>query len=131
MRRHVFWRYCLCTASVFLIPAVLYWVDSTMPAADLLKIGILVAILMLAMRGLASFYPPANLRGRSLGRSAEYAVLQGLVFSAFMVLLTGIRSPALHDSLSSIALQFGVGTAVVAIGTIAVGFYAQKLRRDP
>ena len=69
---------------------------------------------MLAMKGLTVYFPEENLPSRSLGRMAEYAVLQGLVFAAFMVLFTGLIEPDLRSTPLAAVRQFVIAALFVS-----------------
>ncbi|MFS2176744.1 hypothetical protein ACCC98_12390 [Rhizobium pisi] len=89
MKNQVLKDYLIFLVPAFVIPLGLYLTDETSSPTTLFKLGSLFPLFLLAMKGLAGFFPPENLRERSVARIAEYAILQGLVFAAFMSMFGG------------------------------------------
>ena len=112
-----------------LIPICLYFVDDGITVVNLFKIGLLFPVLILAMRGLAVYFPAENLPTRSVGRVAEYAVLQGLVFAAFMVLFRGLLEPDLQSDMLSAVKQFAITALVMSSFNFFTAIKAQKKLR--
>jgi hypothetical protein len=112
-----------------LVPLLIHAFDDSIPAVSLLKIGLMFPLVSLAMKGLAGFFPPENLKHRSLARMAEYAVLQGLVFAAFIVMIDGWLIPAQQSSLLAALRQFGIAALVMSAMNIWVARRAQKRLR--
>lgn len=129
MRNQVLRDYLFHVVPAFVIPIGLYLSDKTLTPNALFKIGLLFPLLMLAMRGLTVFFPPENLRERSVGRTAEYAILQGLVFAAFMVMFGGFVEPELQSSFLSALRQFAIAALLISGFNFAMALHAQKKLR--
>jgi hypothetical protein len=107
----------------------LYLSDDSITVVSLFKIGLLFPLLILAMKGLTVFFPAENLRERSLGRVAEYAILQGLVFAAFMVLFGGFMQPELQSTLTSALRPFAAAALVMSPLNFFMAIHEQKKLR--
>lgn len=129
MRNQVVRDYIFFLSPAVIFPMFLYLLGGYPTTVSLFKIGLLFPLLMLAMKGLATFFPAENLRGRSLGRMAEYAILQGLVFAGFMVLFGGIMQPDLQSTLPSALKPFAVAVLVMSPFNFFMAFQAQKKLR--
>lgn len=112
------------------VPLCLYFVDDRISIVSLFKIGLLFPLLILAMRGLTVYFPEENLRIRSLGTMVEYAILQGLVFAAFMVLFGGLMEPDLQSSLLGVLKPLAVGTVLMSTSNFFMAIWAQRKLRE-
>jgi hypothetical protein len=126
----IFKNYLLHLVPAFAIPAALYLFDQSIPLISLCKIGLLFPLLMLAMKGLSAYFPPENLRNRSFRRIVEYALLHGLVFAAFMVVISGFSQPNLQLTPLIALRQFLIGTTVVSVGNVILAVSQQKKLRS-
>jgi hypothetical protein len=129
VRHQILREYLFYLSPAVLIPGCLYLSGDNITAVSLFKIGLLFPLLMLAMKGLAVFFPAENARERSLGRVAEYAILQGLVFAAFMVLFGGFMQPDLQSTLPSALRPFAVAALVMSPLNFFMAIQAQKKLR--
>jgi hypothetical protein len=129
MRSQVLRDYLIFLVPAFVIPLGLYLTDETSSLTSLFKVGLLFPLMMLAMKGLAGFFPPENLRERSVARIAEYAILQGVVFAAFMVLFGGFIQPELQPSFLSTLRQFAFGAVPVSAFNFITARNEQKKLR--
>lgn len=129
MRNQVLRDYLFYLSPAVLIPMFLYLLDDHITVVNLFKIGLLFPLLMLAMKGLTVFFPAENLRERSLGRMAEYAILQSLVFAAFMVLFGGFMQPDLQSTLSSVLKPFAIALLIIGPFNFFTAVKAQKKLR--
>ncbi|RUM17726.1 hypothetical protein EFQ99_34090 [Rhizobium vallis] len=126
MKNQVLGDYLIFLVPAFVIPLGLYLTDETSSPTTLFKLGLLFPLFLLAMKGLAGFFPPENLRERSVARIAEYAILQGLVFAAFMSMFGGFMQPELQSSFLSTLGQFAFAAVPVAAFHFVSALNAQK-----
>ncbi len=129
MRNQALRVYLFYLSPAVLIPMFLYLSDDSITVVSLFKIGLLFPLLILAMKGLTVFFPAENLRERSLGRVAEYAILQGLVFAAFMVLFGGFMQPELQSTLTSALRPFAAAALVMSPLNFFMTIHEQKKLR--
>ena len=126
MKNQVLNDYLLYLAPAFVIPAFVYLLDNSISPQNLVKMGLLVPLFALAMKGVGGFFPPENLVHRSTSRMAENAVLQGLVFGAFMLFIRDLLEPEMHSDLSIMFRQFAVTTILMSGVNFALAFSARK-----
>lgn len=111
------------------IPLLLYLSGENIPVPDLIKIGLLFPLFLLAMKGLTTYFPVANAKDRSIGRMAEFAILQGAVFASAMVLFNGFMHPHQQSDLFAIARQFALPAVFLAVVSFATAYYTRKKLR--
>jgi hypothetical protein len=128
VRSQVLRDYLIFLVPAFVIPMGLYLTDETSSLTSLFKVGLLFPLMMLAMKGLTGFFPPENLRERSVARIAEYAILQGVVFAAFMVMFGDFMQPELQSSFLSTLRQFAIAALPVSAFNFATALRTKKLR---
>ncbi|RWX79240.1 hypothetical protein EPK99_11825 [Neorhizobium lilium] len=126
MKGHFLRDYILFLAPAVILPVGLYLFDNSVPGANLFKIGLLLPLVMLAMKGLSGFFPEENLKERSIGRMVEYAVLQGAVAGAFLVVVASLSDPQMPISLSSDLRRFVIVIIFVSTPNFAMALHAQK-----
>ncbi|WP_028746365.1 hypothetical protein [Rhizobium mesoamericanum] len=129
MKNQVLKDYLIFLVPAFVIPLGFYLTDETSSPTSLFKLGLLFPLFLLAMKGLAGFFPPENLRERSVTRIAEYAILQGLVFAAFMSMFGGFIQPELQSSFLSTLRQFAFAAVPVSAFHFVSALNAQKKLR--
>lgn len=130
MNNQVLRTYLLHLAPAFAIPIGLHLFDNSIPLTALFKIGLLFPLLLLAMKGLTVYFPPENLRDRSVGRTFEYALLRGFVFAAFVVVFAGFAQPELYSTPFLELRLFLIGGAVVTASNLFVALNQQKKPRS-
>ena len=129
MKNQVLKDYLFHLVPAVLFPTAMYLFDGTIPLPNLFRMGLLFPLLLLAMRGLTVFFPSENLRNRSTGRVAEYAILQGLVLAAFIVLFNGVMQPELQARLAPVLRQFAIAAVVFSTSNFGIALHARsKLR---
>jgi hypothetical protein len=131
MRNQVLANYLIHLVPAVLIPAFVYIFDPAVPPPNLLKLGLVFPLLVLAMRGLSWFFPKENLAHRPMGRMVEYAVLQGLVFAAFMLFLVDFAAPEPQSDLSDMLWQFAITAVVMAAANFGIAFYERRKLNAP
>jgi len=129
VKNQVLKDYLIFLVPAFVIPLGLYLTDETSSPTTLFKLGSLFPLFLLAMKGLAGFFPPENLRERSVARIAEYAILQGLVFAAFIVMFGGFIQPDLQPSFLSTLRGFAFGAVLMSAFNFVSALNAQKKLR--
>jgi len=129
VKNQVLRDYLFFLVPAFVIPLGLYLTEETSSLTSLFKVGLLFPLLLLAMKGLAGFFPPENLRERSVARIAEYAILQGLVFAAFMLMFGGFIQPELQSNFLSTLRQFAFGAVPVSAFHFVSALNEQKKLR--
>lgn len=123
-------NYLLHLVPAFCIPAGLYLLDNSLPLTNLFKVGLLFPALLLALKGLQFYFPPENIKDRSIGGTVEYSILNGMVYVTFMVEFTGLTQPWLQPTIVATLRTFMIGTAAVTVSTIIVNLNQQKKLRD-
>ncbi|MBX5217411.1 MULTISPECIES: hypothetical protein [unclassified Rhizobium] len=129
MKNQVLKDYLIFLVPAFVIPLGLYLTDETTSPTTLFKLGLLFPLFLLAMKGLAGFFPPENLRDRSVARIAEYAILQGLVFAAFISMFGDFMQAELQSSFLSTLRQFAFAAVPVSVFHFVSALNAQKKLR--
>ncbi|NLS20456.1 hypothetical protein HGP16_28425 [Rhizobium sp. P40RR-XXII] len=130
MNNEVLKNYLLHLVPAFAIPIGLYLLDDSIPLTALFKIWLLFPLLLLAVKGLTVYFAPGNLRDRSIGRILEYAVLQGMVYAAFIVLFIGFAQPYLQLTTLATLRQFLIGSVAMTVSNILMALNQQKKLRN-
>ena len=130
MKNQVLRDYLLHVGPAILIPTGLYLSGEITSSVILFKMMLLFPLMLLAMRGLGVFFPPENIRHRSVGRTVEYAVLQALVFSAFMVMFTDYMQANAQSSLIIVLRQFLITAALMFACNLGLALHTQKKLRS-
>jgi hypothetical protein len=131
MRNQIFRNYLFHLLPAFLIPLLFYLDDMTIPLANLLKIDFLVPLLLLATRGLATYFPKENFARRSTVHLAEHVILQGLLMAAVLVIVTGLSSWNPEPDLGRMLRQFAISATVWFVGGFAIALYERKRLNSP
>jgi hypothetical protein len=131
MKNQVLTDYLFYLVPAAVIPLALHLLDNSASPGSLVKIGLLIPLCSLAMKGLAGFFPDENLAHRSMARMAEYAALQGLVLGAFMVILRDLIQTEQQSDLVALFLQLIVTAATMAGTSFVLALRARKrLKRE-
>jgi hypothetical protein len=130
MNNQILKNYLLHLLPAFILPLGLHLFDNSIPLVNLLKVGLIFPVLTLAFKGLTVYFPSANLKNRSIARTVEYAILQGFVFAAFVVVTTGFVEPGLQSSLPMTLRQFMIAVSVMSIFNFVAGLSQQKKLRN-
>ncbi len=97
---------------------------------DLFKIALLYPMFHLALGGLAAYFPKENLLRRSTATMLEHAVLQGMLFAAFLVIATGFMQPESDAGLLRILRQFAFAAATMAAFHFVFAMYLRRSLRN-
>jgi hypothetical protein len=131
VRNQIIRNYLFHLLPAIVAPALVYLDDATIPLANLLKIGFLVPLFLLATRGLATYFPKENLARRSTVHIVEHVILQGLLMAAAIVLVTDLSSSNPEPDLGRMLRQFAISVTVWSVGSFAIAFYERKRLNSP
>ena len=128
MKSQILGDYLFHFLPVILIPPVLYFLDNTVPPADLFRAGLLYPLFLLALKGLTVFFPAGNLKDRSLTRMIEHALLQGTLFATVIIHFAGL-DPKDQADLPQTLTHFARGTLMMGALHLVASFYTQRSLR--
>jgi hypothetical protein len=131
VKNQILGNYLFHLVPAILVPLLVYFDDRAIPLANLLKISFLFPLLLLAMRGLTTYFPKENRARRSTGHMAEYAILQGAVFAGAMVLYTGLSSWNPEPDLGRMLRQFFITATVWSVASFAFAFHDRQKLNSP
>ena len=112
--REILQSYCLHLVPTVAIVLGAYLFYDGLTASSLVQLAFLFPMFLLATRGLQTHFPDRNLATRSKATMAEYAVLQGMVFSAFITSLNCILDVDHALQGHQLAISFLLCTALMA-----------------
>jgi hypothetical protein len=111
------------------VPALIFLDNSKVPLENLIKIGIVVPLLLLATRGLATYFPHTDLHSRSVRQVAEHCILQGMLLAGAMMLVVGLSSETPQPDLHLMLRHFVLPAAVWTVAAMAFALHEQRKRR--
>ena len=126
MKSQILRNYLFHLLPAFLIPLLVYLDDMTIPLANLFEIGALVPLLLLATRGLATYFPKENLARRSTAHIVEHCVLQGLLMAATLIIVRDLSSSNAEPDLGRILRQLAISALVWTVAGVAFALYERK-----